>query len=126
MIIVNVSQSELDDALNSINARFDNNIIWNRSPEPLNGAGTRWRLTLRCKSSKGLGHARARYGWSGELGRRLVSACWHVHGHFFVALPVGAIIHTSRLTTYPGSPWHDFNVGSIMYPCPASEACDCA
>ena len=76
--------------------------------------------TLRVKDSRGAG---ARVGLSG---RRMVSACWHAHGTFFDELPLQTEIITSRGRTQPLAVWHDWNIGSIMYPLMYSDACLCA
>lgn len=116
MLIRNVSLTDLEMALGDTNDAFENNVIWNRSPEPV---GKGFRLTLRVKDSKGAGARRS------HTGRRLVSACWHVHGTFFDALPEKAVIRTSDSITHPNDEWQDRNIGSMFQPLMHSDACEC-
>lgn len=116
MLIRNVSLLDLETALGDTNDAFENNVIWNRSPEPV---GKGFRLTLRVKDSKGAGARRS------NAGRRLVSACWHVHGTFFDNLPEGAAIRTGEITVHPHEDWQDRNIGSMFQPLMHSDACEC-
>jgi hypothetical protein len=126
MQIRNVSESDLIKALEIVNRIYDNNITFN-ALESLNYARNRWRVTLRVESSKKAGH---RVGFTG---RRLISACWHVHGDFFDALleinPNAVIItQLSRIYKENGKTygnWTDKNIGSIIQPLYYSEACEC-
>jgi hypothetical protein len=126
MIARNVTEKELREALAVINKeRYEGNIIFNR----FDPCGRGWRFTLRCKTSKGLGHGLGyQYLKSGER-RRTIAACWHVHGHFFEALflikPVAEIKARTRTITIDGGNWEDWNAGSIMDPIRASQKCDC-
>lgn len=85
--------------------------------------GTRYAVTLKVKDSHGKG---AKIGYSG---RHTVNACWHVHGDFFDALldlnPEIVIKTLNRTIDKKGGNWHDWNIGSIMYPRFYSEACEC-
>ena len=72
----NVTEQEMEKALEIVNQKYNNNIIFNRFEK--NGRG--FRFTLKCVSSSSEG---ARIGFTG---RKMVSACWHVHGDFFDAL----------------------------------------
>lgn len=124
-MLTTAKPSELETALKIVNARYGGNITWNRVPEP---TGKRFRFTLRCVSSKGPGHRRS-IGIGYEKRRRLVSACWHVHGHFFDALfqvnPNAATKSAGYWVQGPTNNWIDWNIGSPMYPMMFSEACDC-
>lgn len=124
MIIKNATREQVDKALATVAALYGDNIIYNRC-DPANQRGDRWIVTLRCKSSKEPGHRLAAYSPWAKSQRRLVSACWHVHGEFMDALPASASITTSRTTKFVGDDWEDFNIGSIVYPTYASEACEC-
>lgn len=127
MIVRYASMENLESALLVVNEKYAGNIVWNRAPEPLNHSGLAWRLTLRCISSRGAGRRISRAGVPfGRTPRRLISACWHVHGTFFDALPLGAEIVALGRAIRPHNAWQDYNIGSIMYPALASEACDCA
>jgi len=121
MIIRNVTRQDLEKALETVTARYDGNVIWNRAPEPLNARGTAWRCTLRVKDSHGPG---ARLSPSYQR-RHTVAACWHAHGVFFDALPAQAVIVTGSTKTRPGAPWHDWNAGSYLSPAYMSELCEC-
>jgi hypothetical protein len=123
-MLTNATRDELEKALIVVNAKYGGNVKWNRKPEP---EGKRYRFTLRVISSKGPGHSRG-FGLHGELGKRLPSACWHVHGDFFDALLANDgvyIISRGNRIDKDGGNWEDFNVGSMMYPVNASEKCDC-
>jgi hypothetical protein len=119
MIIKNAAPIDLEEALSRVNLKYGNNIVWNRKPEPI---GRRFRCTLRVISSRGPGH---RIGFTG---RHLISACWHVHGDFFDALfdinPNIVIVSRGKEITRATN-WEDYNVGSLLYPMYASEACEC-
>ena len=116
MLAKNVSQYDLEQALEKVNQQFDGNIRF-REIRP---AGNNIRFTLTVKNSKGKG---GKYNWKKE--RRVAAACWHVHGHFFDALPEGAVIIANGNKIRPGDEWQDYNVGSMFYPAYASELCDC-
>ena len=133
MIVRGATREELGKALELVNVKYQGNVSWNRRPEKV---GKGFRLTLRVKDSKGPGH---RLGYtSGSLyfakthdeevkfsrRRRLVSACWHIHGDFFEALPPDAKIITGRGVVRPGQ-WPDYDIGSMLNPQMISEACEC-
>ena len=126
MIVNGATYVQLENALKETNLCFDGNIIWNHEPELMSARAYRWRLTLRCKSSKAAGHriSHAAEAYGGKA-RNTVSACWHVHGTFFDALPTLSTIFALGRVIRPGDAWQDFNVGSIMYPMMASESCGC-
>lgn len=119
MIVKNVTPKELRQALDKIQAHFGGNLNFLKL-EPL---GASYRVRLRVKDSKGKGAG------VGHTGRRLVSACWHTYGYFFEALLAindKAVIKSLRFTiTKEGGNWQDYNIGSIIYPLCASEACEC-
>lgn len=121
----NTNREEMEKALAVINKKYNNNIIWNRFDE-----GKTINFTLRCKSSKEAGHRRGFPSFDGKEGKRLTSACWHVHGDFFDALLVineNAVIISggSLKIDKNGGNWQDRNIGSQMRPLYFSEACDC-
>lgn len=124
MIVSNVTLAELEAALQETSNRFGGNVRWNRSPEALNRACTRFRLTLRCVSSAREGRSIRRNPFTHHT-RNLIFACWHVHGTFFDFLPVGATILSRGQRIHPHDAWVDFNIGSVLYPCYASESCSC-
>jgi hypothetical protein len=136
MLVSNTTIEQMNSALDIINQRYNNNIIWNREPELV---GKKLRFTLRVKNSKGLG-AKISYTsvpWGGKP-RRSTSACWHVHGHFFDALldiNPSAVIQTNikceSIPIYKDEAgtvcnnWQDWNIGSVMYYIPYSTSCEC-
>lgn len=121
MIAKNCSIEDLERALKEVNKKYENNITFNRYPEKY---GNGIRFTLRVKDSKKAGHR------IGHTGRRLINACWHVHGDFFDALfkinPEAIIIvGSNRKITKNYGNWQDWNIGSVLYPLMYSEACEC-
>lgn len=119
-------KEEIEKALERANKYLDGNLEFLRF-DPMNKKGTRFAVTLRVKSSKGRGHGRGHFHGDGRAPRRLVTPCWHAYGIFIDSLPKGA----EYMSKWGGwgkanvSPWHDFQTGSMMYPCMASERCDC-
>ncbi len=125
MIITGCTTEDLRGALAKVNENYESNIIFNRF-DALNGKDTRHAVTLRCVSGRGAGH-RMTVLRRGKQ-RKLVASCWHVHGSFFNALPAGTKIRSMGGTTVcdgVNTDWHDWNIGSMMYPTMASEACEC-
>ena len=128
----NVTIQELTWALDQINRKYDNNIIFRR----LEQKGKTVHFTLKVCDSRGPGHRRG-VPQFGKEGRRMPYACWHVHGDFFDALfaiqPKAVIITSGSLAnplssnsiTIDGGNWQDWGIGSYMFPCMMSEACDC-
>jgi len=86
-------------------------------------------VTLRVKDSHGKGAKLSYPNPSTGRQRHLINACWHVHGYFFEALleiNENIVIKTAgRTVDKNGGNWHDWNIGSMMYPMYYSEACDC-
>ncbi len=125
MIISGCTKVAIKEALVKVNQNYESNIIFNRF-DTLNNKDTRHAVTLRCISSRGAGH-RMTVLRRGKQ-RKLVASCWHVHGDFFNCLPRGTVIRSmGGTTTCEGevTNWHDWNIGSMMYPTMASEACEC-
>ena len=124
MKIYNTTLETLQEALKRTNEIFNGNVIWNRSPESLNEKDTAFVLTLRVKNSSDYGARRS------TIGRKMVSACYHVHGMFFDYL--FELSDTVRVRTgqqhleskYDN--WNDFNIGSEYQPCMMSYACECS
>jgi len=127
MIIRNVTQEDLEKALTLVNRLYANNIMFNNFKQLSRNS---FRVTLRVKSSKKAGH---RIGFSG---RRIISACWHVHGWFYeilLKLNPKAVIKTHNRKIYVEpetgaivNNWIDWNIGSMIKPLYYSEACDCS
>lgn len=130
MKVSNVTYENIIDALRQTNVRFSGNVIINNHSF-LNQKGTRHRVTLRVKDSKGSGH---RLGFTRNNDgnrRRLVSACWHVYGTFVDAIfeiaPDAKVSNgvTGKMDTVDSWYWHDRQIGSMMDPIMYSDACDC-
>jgi hypothetical protein len=119
-MITTASKRDLYDALSEVNKIYDDNIVFKRIEQiPV----TRMRFTLKVLDSRKAG---SRLGYTG---RRLVNACYHVHGDFFDVLfkinPSAVVISRGdRITVNKGN-WIDKNIGSMMYPLYHSEACLC-
>lgn len=154
MIIRNVSRHDLDNALAAANlpyagekakmfvrgfggTGFDGNIKFKRCDKSTRGfhnydEPTTYNVTLTVYNSHGPG---SRMNTEGT--RHIKAACWHAHGAFMRALPPAAIVKSNAGGTYeghkyiappawsPGDDLRDYNIGSITYPCMASEACEC-
>lgn len=128
MIARNTTNASLEQALTEINKKYKGNITFNRYPEPLNYHTTTFRFTLKCRDSKKEGHRRG-FAFEGKQGRRLINACWHVHGDYFDALfkinPNATIKSGKQTITKDSGNWEDRNIGSITNPLMFSDACDC-
>jgi hypothetical protein len=116
----NATQDDLHKALVLVNQKYAGNIRFKRMDQK----GNRVHFTLTVHRSRGpggrLNHTRDRH---------ISAACWHVHGHFFeelFALRPDAIVRaaTHKITKDIGN-WIDRNIGSHMYPCMYSDACNC-
>ena len=125
MIARKTTVDELNQALNIVNAKYDNNVEF----RDIHRNGSAIRFTLKVKDSKKAGH---RLGFQKNKNgnrRRINSACWHVHGDFFDTLfninPQATIRSRGNLITTNGGNWIDDNIGSMMEPLYFSEACDC-
>lgn len=130
MKVKNCTFEDLQKALEITNQKFENNVIFNREPEP---RGKAILFTLRVKDSKLAGHRRG-FSFGDRPAKRLTSACWHVHGSFFDALlevNPNAVIVTRSGDIFKRSSgdvvgnWEDSNIGSMYRPLYFSEACDC-
>lgn len=127
MIFRNISREDLQSALEAVSQRYSGNVVWNREPEPV---GRGFRATIKVLDSKGPGHRRGFPHGNADKGKRMASACWHVHGEFFDSIfdiAPGASVKSGDLRiTANGGNWKDRNIGSQMRPLMFSEACDCA
>lgn len=125
MLLRDVTREDIEVALEAVNELYDGNIKFKRFDYAgrTRKGGDKYNVTLTVKDSSKAGSRRSREG------RRIAAACWHVHGEFMDALPEGAEIVTStangRMVKSPGDYWEDYNIGSIMYPMYASDACEC-
>lgn len=122
----NATISELNQALDLVNKRYNNNIIF-RWPGPEQISRNRTKFTLTVKDSRGPGSRVSASVYQNR--RRVKAACWHVHGHFFDGLfsinPDLFVRSAGRKITREAGNWYDWNIGSQMYPVYFSEACDC-
>jgi len=125
MILSNCTKDDIDGALDSVNQKFNGNIRLNNYHQ-LSGTGLRHRVTLRVIDSHGNGaHISRRMEIFGGKPRHTTSACWHVHGHFFDALPYGTRITSGGRVFNAGDMWGDSIGGSVMCPLYASDSCNC-
>ena len=130
MEAMNMTREQLDAALKAVNKKYKENITWNRAPESVNTKDTRFRFNLKVKDSKEPGHRRGTSPNKNGIVRRMINACWHVHGHFFeecFKIVSEASIRTGgniTITKDAGN-WQDRNIGSMVNPMYFSEACDC-
>lgn len=119
MIVKNVTPQELRQALSNIQNKYENNLDFLK----LENLDKGYRVRLKVKDSKGKGAG------VGNTGRRKISACWHAYGYFFEALlniNDKTVIKTSKFTiNKEGGNWQNYNIGSVVYPLYASEACEC-
>jgi hypothetical protein len=130
MRAVNITPTQVQDALAEVNHRYRGNIRFKREPE-YQGNTTRFTLTVCDSTGPGSRISPHRQTVSGNP-RRIHAACWHAHGHFFEALfrlpsidPKARLWAGSTLITGPelqDGNWQDRDIGTCMY----SEACDCA
>ena len=113
---------ELEKAMELLNQIFQGNITFNRLT-PVNQKGDAFNVTLRVKDSRGAGARR------GYTGRRLINACYHVHGYFFQILfmlnPQIQIKSLNNNISEHNIWGFDRNIGSIMNPLYLSDACNC-
>ena len=126
MIFKNVTENEMYQALELINKKYDNNILFKSGPARKSKNQITATLTVNSTKDGALGYRR------GHTGRKLAAACWHVHGDFFDALidinPAAVIItgmNRKQVINKYGGNWQDVNIGSMMQPMSYSEACDC-
>lgn len=120
MKIQGLTEQQLADAMDNATAWFEDNLTFNRYPEPTNRRGDSFNLTLRVYDSTGPGAKR------GPSGRRTVSANYNAHYAFMrevFNINPGAKI-TSAMATYNGVAEFELfaddvqyrNVGSMMNP----------
>ena len=119
MVAKNIAIGQVKQALETINKKYDNNIVF----KTLNELGHRVHFTLTVKNSRGKG------GRIGHTGRRIAAACWHVHGTLFDEIfnicPDAVITACGNKITMNEGNWQDKNIGSQFQPLFYSEACDC-
>jgi hypothetical protein len=126
MNIFRATHKEICDALDIVNKRYDNNIIFRR----FESKGKMFIVLLKAVSVQKAGHRLGfHYNCDGTR-RKLALACWHVHGDFFDALfninpNIYVRVSTHKITVNEGN-WYDRNVGSVVDPMKFSEACECA
>lgn len=139
MIATNVTQLDLQAALDLTNELFKGNIAFKNITQI---SKNRVRFTLKCHSYKEPGHKlHIRYddpfGKCIERTKRSTYACWHVHGYFFdmlfkinpdAKIKSGSMIHEGvnlGWITKDSGNWIDTNIGSQMFPVYFSESCEC-
>jgi ribosomal protein L19E len=129
MRVKGMNEEQVHDIVAKVSAEmYDDNVIIRDSRDCSTSRTNHATFTLRVKDSRGPG---ARTSWSG---RRMPSACWHVHLHvlraMFHAYPA-AVIRTA-MATYTAETFEERaeatrwrNIGSMMQPAYMSELCDC-
>jgi len=126
MLIRNVTDADLDNALRLTNEVFRNNIeFFSREyAGRTRQGGNKYDVRLTVKNSGGPG---GRLSPSGS-GRRVKAACWHAHGDFFDSLPAEAeiIVSGEEGIHRPGDSWVDRNIGNQVHPLMFSDACNCS
>lgn len=123
--VYGVDRLMIYDALNIINNKYDNNIIFKQEPTNISQRNRGYNFSLRVKNSSEIGAGKTR------LGHRSVSACWHVHGDFYDELfDSGAkrittsFFHNIDMRSKEDN-WRDYNTGSEWFPSYASGRCEC-
>jgi len=115
---VRTSYDVLKRALSHVNSLFHNNIIMEAEDR-----GLYFLVRLKVKNSKGKGARRS------PNGRKLINACWHVHGEFIekiFKLDKEAVVYTvGEVFRSDNWYWKDWNAGSLMNPIYISELCSC-
>jgi hypothetical protein len=116
----NCTISQLEEALFRVNLLYDDQVLFNCPPTQTR-QGIKFTLKVRTNRSKGHG-----ISW---MGRKLSTACWHVHGDFFECLfavnPDAKVYSLGKLITKDYGNWIDFNRGNWATPRFASEMCEC-
>lgn len=126
MKIRNVTEKEIRAAVHAVAGIYSWNVqaleVVAVSAAARKGMRGTFRVRLGVKSSR---HPGARRSHSG---RRIAAACWHAFGHFFDALPQGALIdgNVGEKARESGAPWVDRQIGPQCAPVMMSETCDCA
>lgn len=135
MLVSNITIDQLNRALALTNNHYNDNIIWNREPEPI---GKKLRFTIKVRDSKGPGAKISRMSeYWGKPARRTRYACWHAHGTLFdyildvepKAIIESAIQHEkiwrSADTGKIFNNWIDRSIESMVYPIMFSDSCLC-
>jgi hypothetical protein len=140
MRFIGVTQTGLVNALGAVNLMYGDNIIFNRCDfiKTRRDGREEWQVTLRVRSSQGPGHGRSAKlrGWADDQqwgGRRMTTACWHVHGCFLDALAavsrrdaeVELGLRSRRRCLIADHGWKDAWVGNAYGGQRTSEMCDC-
>lgn len=130
MIAKNVTSEDLTKALRITNTLYKGNLRFtSEGLTSLNSKGTRIRFRLSVHSSKELGHRLGFHRKKDGNRRKLASACWHAHGHFFESLLFvncrASIRSGTIVIDTNGGNWQDRNIGSTFDPLRFSQACEC-
>jgi len=120
MLIRNVTHPVLIEAMIGVNKYFSGNICFYESPQPTGILEVDWRVRLYTNWAYGKGALRGFY-----TGRCLRSACCHVHGLFFEALPKGTIVYANGRKYKTGTPWVDWKRGLLFTGIPIMQSTLC-
>jgi hypothetical protein len=116
---IKTNEEVLKQALDYVNDIFKGNIKMEFEKDK----GNYFKVRLKVKNSKSPG---SRHG---HTGRRLINACWHVHGYFIekiFELDNQAVVYSlGKRYMVDNWEWEDKNIGSIIEPLYFSEACNC-
>lgn len=128
MIIIlpeHAGEESIKTALAHANEYFHDNLIFKGIEKQKTRRDKRevFKVTLTVKDSKEIGSRRSPHDF-----KRIAAACWHAHGVFFDSLPSGTEIRIgwTGMVMQSGEPWKDYNIGSQVNPCMASDACNCS
>ena len=128
----NITQSQLEQALQEVNKKYNGNVKMDITCNFLKSGLPRHSIKIGVHSSFELGGS-----YNPRTERRVCSACWHVFGDFLDSLGEickdneDAIVilmdydYKDRMVHPLDHNWLDLNVGSQWYPMYQSEKCKC-
>lgn len=139
MLAKNVTRDQMEKALEKVNEKYKGNIVFKR----FDPTGRQFRFTLKVLNCRRPGGrlsvypimARRAPEFFNREGREIkdrhvgCAACWHAHGDFFDCLfslsPEAVIVSRGNKIDRHSGNWNDYNIGSMISPVYASEACEC-
>lgn len=127
----NISESQLESALEAVNQLFDNNVTMQITCKFTSSGAPLLSVKLGVVDSRAKG---GRYNPNSN--RYIAAACWHVFGEFLDQLEEicndDGIVVLSNPKTFKDDPvhpkdhgWRDWNIGSIYQRLMFSESCEC-
>jgi hypothetical protein len=106
MIIKNVNENDLLEALKRVNTYFPRMRFSYDTPELVSLYLHKWKVRLQTRWA---GCPGTLLGVNGR--KRMKFACWHSTGLFLDALPKEAVIYANGRKIRPGEPWKDWKRG---------------